>query len=210
MGRFRAAGLYLVTGEGVSAGRSTYEIVAQALSAGVRLVQLREKEKSTRELFALACALRELCDRYGALLLIDDHVDVALASRADGVHLGDEDLPPRAARELFPDGIIGVSTHDRAQALAAQNSGASYYNIGPVFPTTTKRWSGAFLGPGAIPEISAGCPLPFTVMGGIKRDNIEPVLAAGARTVAVVTAVTAAADPAAECVWLLDRVRRAR
>ena len=210
MERFRRAGLYLVTGEPLSAGRSTPEIVGQALEAGVRLVQLREKQKSKRELFRLACRLRERCEHYGALLIIDDHLDVALASGADGVHLGTEDLPPGAARALFPEGIIGVSTHNLEQAGAAADSGASYYNIGPIFPTRTKSWSEAFLGPGAIPELSAGCPLPFTVMGGIKRDNIEQVLAAGARTVAVVTAVTAAPDPAEACRDLLEMVRRYR
>ncbi len=208
MERFRAAGLYLVTGESLSAGRTTPEIVGQALGAGVRLVQLREKEKSKRELFRLACRLRERCADYGALLIIDDHLDVALASGADGVHLGNEDLPPGAARALFPEGIIGVSTHDLGEARAAADSGASYYNIGPIFPTRTKSWSGAFLGPGSIPDLSAGNALPFTVMGGIKRDNIEQVLAAGARTVAVVTAVTAAPDPAEACRELLRIVRR--
>lgn len=208
MSRFRSAGLYLVTGEALSAGRSTPEIVERALGAGVRLVQLREKDKSKRELFRLACRLRESCDAHGALLIIDDHLDVALASGADGVHLGNEDLPPNAARALFPEGIIGVSTHDAAEARAAEASGASYYNIGPIFPTRTKSWSGAFLGPEAIPGISACSSLPFTVMGGIKRDNIEQVLAAGARIVAVVTAVTRAPDPAEECRLLLEIVRR--
>jgi thiamine-phosphate pyrophosphorylase len=208
MSRFRSAGLYLVTGESLSAGRSTPEIVERALGAGVRLVQLREKDKSKREIFRMARRLRESCDAHGALLIIDDHLDVALASGADGVHLGNEDLPPGAARALFPDGIIGVSTHDAAEARAAEASGASYYNIGPIFSTRTKSWTGAFLGPEAIAGISAGSSLPFTVMGGIKRDNIEQVLAAGARTVAVVTAVTRAADPAQECRLLLEIVRR--
>jgi len=209
MGRFGAAGLYLVTGESLSAGRSTPEIVQQALEAGVRLVQLREKERSKRELYRLACRLRGACDAYDALLIIDDHLDVALACGADGVHLGNDDLPPEAARALFPDGIIGVSTHNAGEAGAVQRSGAaSYYNIGPIFPTRTKSWSGEFLGPGAIPGISARCSLPFTVMGGIQRDNIEQVLAAGARTAAVVTAVTRAPDPGAECRALLEIIRR--
>ena len=208
MNRFRQAGLYLVTGESLSAGRSTPEIVERALGAGVRLVQLREKDRSKRELFRLACRLRKSCDAHQALLIVDDHLDVALASGADGVHLGNDDLPPGAARALFPDGIIGVSTHDEDEARAVERSGASYYNIGPIFPTRTKSWSGAFLGPEAIPRISACCSLPFTVMGGIQRGNIEQVLAAGARTAAVVTAVTRAPDPAAECRLLLEMVRR--
>jgi thiamine-phosphate pyrophosphorylase len=208
MDRFRAAGLYLVTGESLSAGRGTAEIVQQALGAGVRLVQLREKDRSKRALYRLACRLRRACDEHGALLIVNDHLDVALAAGADGVHLGNDDLPPQAARALFPDGIIGVSTHDAAEARAAEQSGASYYNIGPIFPTETKSWPGAFLGPAAIAEISACSRLPFTVMGGIKISNIEQVLAAGARTVAVVTAVTRAPDPAAECRRLLEIVRR--
>jgi thiamine-phosphate pyrophosphorylase len=207
MARFTAAGLYLVTGEALSNGRATVDIVLAAIGAGVRLVQLREKDRTERELLPLARDLAHLLHAHDGLLIIDDHVDIALASGADGVHLGNDDLDPRAARRLFPDGIIGVSTHNREEASRVESTGASYYNIGPIFPTRTKSWSGDFLGPAAIPDISACCPLPFTVMGGIKQDNVSEVVRAGARTVAVVTAVTGADDPARACRELLRLIR---
>ncbi len=206
MERFEAAGLYLVTGEAFSGGRRTLDIVQQALDAGVRLIQLREKDKTKRERFRLACGVRELCRQYQAILIIDDDVDIALAADADGVHLGNEDLDPAAARRIFPQGIIGVSTHSPEEASAVDTTVASYFNIGPIFQTSTKSWDGAFLGPQAIAQIAPCCALPFTVMGGIKRGNIQQVLDAGAKTVAVVTAVTGAQNPAAECRCLLDMI----
>ncbi|MBN1654882.1 MAG: thiamine phosphate synthase [Deltaproteobacteria bacterium] len=202
-----AAGLYFVTGEAYSHGRSTLEVVRLALDGGVRLIQLREKEKTTRELLQLAAAVRELCDRYDALLIINDRVDIALAVDADGVHLGNDDLAPAHARRLFPEGIIGVSTHCEAEATGLENRGASYFNIGPVFPTRTKSWDEAFLGVDRISSIAACCSLPFSVMGGIDLGNVKQVVDAGARTVAVVTAITRAPDPKLVCQRLLRIIR---
>lgn len=207
MERFKAAGLYFVTGETLSNGRSTLEIVRRALDGGVRLVQLREKEKTTRELFDLAGKVRRLCDEYDALLIINDRVDLALASEADGVHLGNDDLPPAAARRLFPNGVIGVSTHSEAEATGLETSGASYFNIGPIFPTKTKAWADEFLGVDKIRSIASCCSLPFTVMGGINRGNLEQVVAAGARTIAVVSAITKADDPTFECRQMLAAIK---
>ncbi len=177
-----------------------------ALDGGVRLIQLREKEKTTRELFELAGTVRRLCDEYDALLIINDRVDLALAVNADGVHLGNDDLPPESARRLFPDGIIGVSTHSEAEATGLETSGASYFNIGPIFPTQTKAWEDEFLGVDKIPSIAACCSLPFTVMGGINRSNLKQVVAAGARTVAVVSAITKSDDPVSECQQMLATI----
>ena len=101
------------------------------------------------------------------LLIINDHVDIALAVDADGVHLGQEDLPLAAARRIAPELLIGISTHSREEALKAQGEGADYVNIGPIFPTRTKEGVTRFLGPEAIPGIAAGLEIPFTVMGGI-------------------------------------------
>lgn len=208
MDKFIKAGLYLVTGEVLSQGRTTHSIVHQALEGGVRLIQLREKGKSKREIYYLACQIKRLCDNFGAILIINDHVDIALAADADGVHLGNSDLEPQAARRIFPDGIIGVSTHSMEEASRVDIHVASYYNIGPIFPTKTKRWDGDFLGVNKIPEISAICSLPFTVMGGIGRNNIEQVINAGAKTVAVVTAITKAHDPTSECRKLLKIINK--
>ena len=203
MRRFLGAGLYVVTSQSMSAGRLTLEVVRMALAGGVRLVQLREKGLTARALCDLAVRARALCDVHDALLIVNDRVDVALASGADGVHLGQDDFPVKAARALAPDLIIGASTHSRAEAVSAERDGASYVNIGPLFPTSTKDWQGAFLGMAGLASISAAISIPFTVMGGIKREHIPQLVAAGAHTVALVTAVTAAEDPEGACRELL-------
>ncbi len=208
MARFRAAGLYLVTSEPLSAGRSTETIVRAALDGGARLIQLREKELSARALTALAQRVRALTAAAGALLLIDDRLDIALAVGADGVHLGQDDLPIADARRVAPDLILGASTHDIAEARAAEAAGASYVNIGPLFPTGTKLWTGAFLGIEGLRRIAPRVNLPFTVMGGIKKAHIPELLTAGAQTIAVVTAITAAPDPRAATADLLAEIRK--
>ncbi len=195
--RFQAAGLYLVTSQEVSAGRTTDTVLRAALDGGVRLVQLREKTMPLPALYRLAETARALTAAAGALLIVNDRLDLALAVGADGVHLGQEDLPVAAARRLAPGLLLGVSTHSAAEAQAAERGGASYINIGPLFPTRTKAWDGAFLGLDGLNAIASRVRLPWTVMGGITLERLPALLAAGARTVAVVTAITAAPDPAA-------------
>ncbi|MBN1557751.1 MAG: thiamine phosphate synthase [Lentisphaerae bacterium] len=194
MRRFEAAGLYLVTSQAASRGRTTLEIVEAALGAGVRLIQLREKDLPAGELVALGREVRDMTSRAGALLLINDRLDVALAVGADGVHLGREDLPIADARRLAPGLIIGGSSHSLDEALDVEAAGASYVNIGPVFATTTKAWEGAALGPDTLRTIAPRLSIPFTVMGGITAARVPELRAVGVRTVAVITAVTAAPD----------------
>lgn len=208
MARFRDAGIYLVTSQDFSGGRSTPEIIRAALGGGIRLIQLREKTMAAADFMALAHQARALTAAHGALLIINDRLDVALAVEADGVHLGQDDLPVRAARERAPDLIIGASTHSVAEALAAQAEGASYFNIGPVYPTRTKRWDEACLGPEGVRMIAAGARIPFTVMGGITAGHFAELTACGARVAAVVTAITMADDPAGAARDLLAAWRR--
>jgi thiamine-phosphate pyrophosphorylase len=210
MERFTRTGLYLVTSEEFSAGKSTVHIVQAALAGGVKLVQLREKALSSRDLLSLARCIRELTAASEALLIINDRLDIALACDADGVHLGQEDLPVRDARRLAPDMIIGASSHNATQAVEAETQGASYVNIGPLFPTDTKNWRREFLGVDGLKQISKKLTIPFTVMGGIKKEHVAELCAAGARTIAVVTAVTAAGDPRAAAAELVDEIRRGR
>lgn len=207
MARFERAGLYLVTSQALSAGRTTIDIVKAALDAGVTLIQLREKELPLRDYVALAEKVRVLTAQAGALLIANDRVDVALAVGADGVHLGQDDFPIPLARRLGPDLIIGASTHDVAEALRAQTEGASYINIGPIFHTGTKRWEGEFLGLAGLRRVAAVARVPFTVMGGIKEHHIPELVRQGARTIALVTAVTAAPDPATAARGLLIAIR---
>jgi len=195
MDRFQVAGLYLVTSQALSAGRSTIEIVRAALAGGVKLIQLREKDMSLREYVKLAEQVRAMTLNTGCLLIINDRVDVALAVGADGVHLGQDDFPIPAARKLAPDLIIGASTHNVDEALRAQEDGSSYINIGPIYPTGTKVWEGEYLGLDGLRTIAAVARVPFTVMGGIKQAHFPGLIDAGARIIALVTAVTAAPDP---------------
>jgi len=207
--RFLQTDLYPVTCERHSAGRSNLEVLDAAVRGGARIIQLREKEYAVGEFYRMALRFREVTLEAGMLLIINDHVDVALAVGADGVHLGQSDLPLAAARSIAPDLLIGISTHSRAEALAAQRGGADYVNIGPIFPTRTKEGVDRFLGPEAIAGIAAGLEVPYTVMGGISAANIDRVLARGARRVAVVTAVTMAGDMAGAIASLRERIRRA-
>ncbi len=210
MARFTQAGLYVVITESFCAGRSALDVLDACLDAGVRLVQFREKEGSVLSLYRRACEFRERTAQAGALLIIDDRVDLALAVGADGVHLGTEDLPIAAARRIAPDLILGASSHDLPEALAAQEAGASYVNIGPIYATQTKQVPTGVIGLDAITAIAPHLRIPFTCMGGIKEHNADAVLARGAQTLAVVTAVTAADDAGAAASRLLAKIRAGR
>lgn len=204
--RFNATDLYVViTGE-FCAGRAPLDVLDAVLAAGVTLVQCREKRLDDGQYYELAKAFRARTAPAGALLILDDRPDIALAADADGVHLGQLDLPVAAARALTADLLIGASTHNLEQALAAERAGASYVNIGPIFATKTKTRTAKPLGPDAISEIAPKLHIPFSCMGGIKPENIDEVLSRGARHPAVVTAVTAAADPAAAARELREKI----
>jgi thiamine-phosphate pyrophosphorylase len=207
LGAFNEADLYVVITEALCAGRAALDILSMTLAAGVRLIQLREKDLNSHRLFELAVEFRRQTEAAGALLIINDRLDIALAAGADGVHLGQDDLPVAAARRVAPELIIGASTHSLAEALAAQEAGAGYVNIGPIFATQTKE-TATPLGPEMIARIAPRLRIPWTTMGGIKKDNIDQVVARGARHPAVITAVTAAADPAAAARELREIIGR--
>jgi thiamine-phosphate pyrophosphorylase len=207
---FAEVDLYPVTCERLSAGRSNLEVLAAVIAGGGRIVQLREKEYTGGDFYRLAVKFREITAEAGVLLIINDHLDIALAVGADGVHLGQEDLPLAAARRLAPDLLIGASSHSLGEVLVAQRAGADYVNIGPIFPTRTKEVKTGILGPAAIGAITPHLAIPFTVMGGIHAANIGTVIAAGARRVAVVTAVTRAPDMAAAVAALRQRIIEGR
>ncbi len=190
--------IYPVSCERLSRGRSDLEWLEAVLTGGARIVQLRDKEADDRRLYDKAQIFREKTFEAGALLIINNRLDIAIAVAADGIHLGNSDLPAAEARRLAPELIIGVSANTKEQAASARERGASYFNIGPVFPTSTKEGLSTFLGPKAIPELSTLSPLPFTVMGGIKFKHITELKALGAQRIAVVTALTMADDIASE------------
>ncbi len=192
MEKFQQTDLYIVITEKLCKGRSSLYVLEECMKAGVKIVQFREKGGDDREKYEKAIQFRNITNDYGSLLIIDDRVDLALAVNADGVHLGQKDLPIYKIRELAPELIIGASTHNLEQALTAQEQKASYVNIGPIFPTQTKTDTATPLGLDTIGKIAPYLKIPFTCMGGIKLDNIDLVLKYGARHIAVVTAVTEA------------------
>lgn len=205
---FEQVDIYPVTCERLSNGRSDIEVLEGVIAGGARIIQLREKDPSERNFYLLAVQFRELTARAGMLLIINDRVDIALAVEADGVHLGQEDFPVPAARKIAPDLLIGASSHNLEQALRAQDEGADYVNIGPIFPTGTKEGIEHFLGAEAISQIGPKLHVPFSVMGGIKMSNIEAVLSAGGRKIAVVTAITQAPDIAGAVRSLRAEIRK--
>jgi thiamine-phosphate pyrophosphorylase len=201
--------LYLITDrKQLPPGRSLVDTVAAALAGGVRAVQLREKDLSAAELYPLARELRALTARYGARLLINDRLDVALAVEADGVHLGGHSLPVAVAREILgPDKLIGVSTHRPEEVTAAQQGGADFVTFGPVFFTPSKAAYGEPVGLGRLREACKAAPLPVFALGGVTLERLPELLAAGSHGVALIAAILVAADPAAAATAILSRLK---
>lgn len=193
---FKAFPIYGITAEGMSAGRNSIEVVEAMLQAGIRFVQYREKEKSGLERYEQCLAIRELTRKYDAAMIIDDFVDLAIAVDADGVHIGQEDLPVKAVRALLgPDKVIGLSTHEPAQLQQANELAEylDYVGVGPVYATQTKKTAQP-VGLEYVAHAVQHSRLPFVAIGGIKEHNIQAVAAAGAAQIAVVSDITAAPD----------------
>ena len=184
-------------------------VLADALEAGVDLVQLRDKAASDDALNAAGGHMRELCARHGALFLVNDRPDLALALDADGCHVGQADASPEAVRaELGPERLIGLSTHSPEQFDAGLHTEANYLSAGPVHATPTKPGRAA-TGLALIEHAVAHATKPFFAIGGIDAGNLDEVLAAGARRVVVVRALTEAADPYAAAAGLAARLAAA-
>ncbi len=188
--------LYLVTDRGLSRGRPTAEIVRAAVAGGVTCVQLREKRCSTRKFIAEALALRSFLKSHGVPLVINDRVDIALAVGADGVHLGQSDMPLSMARSILGESkIIGISAESLRDAVAAENGGADYLGVSPIFATLTKTDAAAPLGLEGLRAIRRAVKLPLVAIGGLNAGNAAAVIAGGADGLAVVSAIVAAEDP---------------
>ncbi len=187
--------LYLVTDSGLSRGRSHEEIVACAIRGGVTIVQLREKDCCTRDMIEMAGRLVALCRGHNVPLIVNDRLDVALAVDADGVHVGQDDIPvPVARRLLGPKKILGVTAHTPEQALKAIEEGADYIGASPIFTTATKADAGKPIGLDGLKKICKKCGVPVVGISGINASNAESVIRAGAAGVAVVSAIVSAED----------------
>lgn len=206
----RALAVYVVTDRACARGRSEVELAAAALAGGATALQLRDKDRPARELYTLGCALAELCAKHAALFVVNDRLDIALACQADGVHLGQDDLPAARARAIAGPGlVIGVSTGAPGEAADAWRDGADYLGVGPAFATATKRDAGVPIGPEGLASVVRAAALPVVAIGGIGPGNAAVALAAGACGVAAISAVMAATDVAAETTRLAAAVRGA-
>ena len=184
----KTAPLYLLTDTRI-AGLSNIEITRQALRAGIKIIQLREKNLSKKELYKEALAMRALMTKHKAFLIINDHIDIAMAVKADGVHLGQEDMPIAEARRIMGRKmIIGISTHSLRQAKKAELDGADYIGFGPIFHTSTKD-AGRPKGLKALKKVRDHIDIPIVAIGGITSGNIKEILMSGADAAAIASGI---------------------
>ncbi len=203
--------LYLVTDAGLSRGRPTVRIVEAALRGGVTVVQYREKDAPTRRMVEEARELRRMCADAGVPFIVNDRLDVALAVDADGVHVGQDDLPASIARRLIgPGKILGVSAVSAPEALRAQADGADYIGASPIFATPTKTDAPPAVGVEGLRRLAGAVRIPVVGIGGMNAANAAAIIAAGAAGVAVVSAIVAAEDVTAAARAIRSAVAAAR
>ncbi|PKL63380.1 MAG: thiamine phosphate synthase [Methanomicrobiales archaeon HGW-Methanomicrobiales-2] len=203
--------LYVITDEGIGHGLSHAELARRAVAGGADVVQLRDKRFSGRDLLDAAFAIREVTLDVGALFIVNDRLDVALAAGADGVHLGESDLPIEHARRIAPPGfIIGASVGSVAAAVRARAGGADYVALSPTFATASKDDAGEGHGLAMLSAVRAAVSLPLIAIGGITPDNVGDVIAAGADGVAVISAVVGEDDVTAAARDLRARIAAAK
>ena len=187
--------IYAITDAGLSLGRPLEEVVSALMGAGVRTLQYREKKLKSGAMLEGCRLLRRLTREAGACFIVNDHVDIAMLVQADGVHVGQEDLPVPAVRSLVgPEMIIGLSTHLPEQAREARSLGADYIGVGPIFATNTKEAVVAPVGYEYLDWVARNRDLPFVAIGGIKRHNIAEVARHGARCCSLVSELVGAPD----------------
>ena len=187
--------LYVITDEGLSKGHTHVDLASMAIEGGADVIQLRDKNLNGKELLKCALCVRELTEKAGALFIVNDRLDVALASGADGVHLGQDDLPARLVRKLCPQGfIIGVSAGTLEEALQAEQDGADYVGLGPVFNTTSKDDVGPICGLATLRAVKGRIAIPVVAIGGIGHHNAIEVISSGADGLAVISAVVSQDD----------------
>ena len=189
-------GLYVVLDTSLVGQRNPLDLAQAVLAAGAAVLQVRAKQWSIRQQVTLIKALLLVTQAFCVPLIVNDHIDVALATGADGVHLGADDMPVRLARQIFPDGILGYSPEDTEDARRAAGEGADYLGCGPFAATSTKPDAGQAIGAEGITRMVQAVTIPVIAIGGINRSNMLEAIRAGAVGVAVASAVIASLDPA--------------
>ena len=197
--------LYVITESAISRGRSNEFVVKEAIKGGAEIIQLREKQWDKNKIKKEAIKLLKICRKNNALFIVNDYVDVALEIGADGVHLGQSDMPVSEARKICGNKlIIGLSTHSVEQAVKADKEDADYITIGPIFKTRAKDYT---VGPGIIKEILRKIKKQLIAIGGINKDNIVEVLSQGAKSVAVISAVVGADNVKEAASVLVEKIK---
>ena len=189
------SGLYVIIDTQALKGRGHIEAASQVIRGGARVIQLRDKVLGKQELLPIAHQLKTLCAEHNVLFIMNDYLDLALETEADGLHVGQDDLPVRVARQLLPiDKILGASARTIEEATTAQSEGADYLGVGSMYPTLTKE-TAVVVGPERLRQIRQAVSLPIVAIGGIAKDNVSELIAAGADAVAVISAVLGAESP---------------
>jgi len=198
---------YLVTDSGLSK-KGTLSDVKEAVEAGCKIVQYREKNKSTKEMVDEASEIKIICGER-AIFLINDRIDVALAIDADGVHIGQDDMPIETARKLLgADKIIGLTVHNVEEAIEAEKNGADYLGLGSIFDTSTKKDAGKGIGPASIREVKNAIKIPVVAIGGINKENCRPVVENGADSLVAISAVVCSDDVKRETEYFIDIIQK--
>ena len=185
-------GIYGITAENFAKGRSNIECVRQMIDGGIKIIQYREKYKSIKEKVKEAKEIAKICKDNGVLFIVNDHVDIAMLVDADGVHVGQDDMDISDVRKIVGDKIIGVSTHAPKEALKAQEDGADYIGVGPIFKTTTKNRKP--VGLEYLEFVANNINIPYVAIGGIKEYNFDKILSIGVQRVSLVSEIVGASD----------------
>ncbi len=203
----RIHGLYVIVDPEACRGRAPVEVARQALAGGASVIQWRDKRRDKGDQLDDARRIRDLCRERGVPFIVNDHADLAWVLGADGVHVGQRDLPAKLVRAMLPNAIVGVSTNGPEEAQAAAASGATYVAVGSIFPTRSKATTRP-ADPDRIRQVRAAVRLPVVAIGGIDASNIDLVIAAGADATAVISAVCSADDPESAARALASRFTR--
>jgi thiamine-phosphate pyrophosphorylase len=199
--------LYAITGEEFHQGKDLIEVMEEAILGGVDIIQLRDKNSSKNDILEKAKKLRELTRKYNVPFIVNDHIDIAIAVDADGVHLGQGDLPLIEARKVLgKEKIIGISTHHISEARKAEQDGANYIGVGPVFPTKSKKDVVDPVTTSYVRQVANEITIPFVAIGGIKLHNVEDVLLAGATRICAISEIVGSKNVQETCENFIEKI----